>query len=308
MLVRLVLLGLCLIGLSDAAGEAAPLGSGSCQLKQLASIETYLTSDALLMRATMNGIPKYLVIDSDFGSNTLDQRAATELGLNVTPWRPWVIDILETPRASDQVARVNEFAFGGFAPQKAQFFVTPSYFRYSKDVAGALAPSFRNFDVEFDFSSSRIVLFAPSSCIEGPHWSNAGAAAIDLEAHRFETIRFPVLLDGKRVIAALSTDRAASSIRDQTAQALFGIGSDEQLSVLRTLTTEKGEIAINNPHFRLVPSYSNSFQVQPDVYIGLDVLKHLRIYVAENRHKIFLTAASGPPKIALELPALPRTR
>jgi hypothetical protein len=279
--------------LAATAPVVAQPAAGACDLKQLGSVELLMRPefDGVFVRATLNGVPKYLMLDTDMLGSTLSRDTADQLRLDI---KPLVEYVYRAGRSINGMALVDKFVFGRFPAERSRFYV--ERMPYSQ-ADGYLAPAFRLYDIELDFAAARMNFFEPSSCIQGPHWPNSGGAAIDLNLATFGLLRFPVLLDGKRVMASLDMRVPGNTIKDRVAKALFGTDPRTTGVVTpRALTTEDGGITINNPRLTLTTVYSTAPRnIDPDVALGLSTVRHLHIYIAYKRQKMFLTAASGPP-------------
>lgn len=285
-----------------AAAEAVPPSVGACPLKELASIPLLIRpqADAIFVQASLNTIPKIMMVDTDAEASMISIPVVEELRLE-----PQVARAADPfyARPPNRVLFVNvtNFVLGNLASQAMQFRIAEGY--VTIDAPGTVRPSFARYDIEFDFAAARMNLFQTSSCIEGPYWNNSGGAAIDIQESRSGLFRFPMSLDGKRVSAALDTARESTALRRQAAQTLFGVDSEQGSVTLHTLATETGGITINNPHLVVVAGReADEHYEPPDVFLGMATLKHLHLYVAYGRRKLFITAASGPPAVTMRLP------
>ena len=136
----------------------------------------------------------------------------------------------------------------------------------------------------------------------------------------------PVTLDGKPFLAAINTATNNSTLSANTAKFQFGITADSPDSkplgnfagdpdhkvfghVFSTLTFDG--VTVTNPHVAIIPDLigskdpNNSFRtdtrigrvddnIGPQLTIGMDVLRKLRLYIAFGERKLYVTPASVP--------------
>jgi len=151
-------------------------------------------------------------------------------------------------------------------------------------------------------------------------------------------IRVPVTLDGKTFRADISTGSANSTMSAKTAERVFDITADSPGSVplgpvgndprnkrfghvFKTLTFEG--ISVTNAHVIIIPDligtkdpdngFTTASRVQrvddglgSEVTIGMDVLRHLHLYIAYGEHKLYLTPADAPAPANAPVPASPQ--
>lgn len=297
----------------SAAAQSSPgtAPSSACEVKRVASIPLFMTQELgeVYMQAAINGTPKYIALALGDEYNVINREVAQELGLQFK----------HISADTDEHAFVSDLRFGGFNLRNVDFTVGDRGKHWgaaTNDLAGLMAPNPRFYDVELDMAAGQMNLFQPSTCIEGPYWANASAASIDLRPGRNNLFYFSLVLDGKHVQSDLDTGLTTTVLRRVSARALFDIdpaamhlpewrgtnGSTYYSVMMHSLATEDGVISITNPHFTIVPGWSREYENdQPVVTLGLSTLKSLHVYVAFARRKMFITAASGPPHINLEL-------
>jgi predicted aspartyl protease len=190
-----------------------------------------------------------------------------------------------------------------------------------------------NSDFELNFTAGKLNYFSTDHCNgHVVYWTTDAPAILSYrtsgpgESTAFDNhIRFHVTVDGKNMLAVMATGTTGSSMSARAAGALYDLTIDAPNTVplgtpdgdpnhrvfgytFKTLVF--GGVAVTNPHFRITPVVigehdpDNSFVTgsmvtkvddnrEPDVIIGMDVLRKLRIYVATYEHKLYITAA-GP--------------
>ena len=143
----------------------------------------------------------------------------------------------------------------------------------------------------------------------------------------FDThIHVPVTIDGKDFLADINTGAANSTMSAKTAKFVFDVTSDSPGAVtLRGAAADSGQkpfgyifkslafegISVNNPHVVIRPDLmgtkdpNNSLVggshitriddgIGSEVTVGMDVLRHLRLYIAYGERKLYLTPAAAP--------------
>jgi hypothetical protein len=140
-------------------------------------------------------------------------------------------------------------------------------------------------------------------------------------------IRVPVTLDGKSFLAVINTEAANSTMSAKEARIAFDLKPDSPGSV--PLGNVAGDpehkvfghvfsslafdgVAVANPHVAIIPdlvgakdpnnSVATGSLIQhvddglaPELTVGMDVLRHLHLYIAFDEHKLYISAAGAPP-------------
>lgn len=204
----------------------------------------------------------------------------------------------------------------------------------SDTVAGLLgADVLGNYDVEFDFGGNKLTLLSPDHC-RGKviYWPAAAVAAVPITVTRGGDISFPVTLDGKAVNATLDTGASTSVVNLSFAENNFGLtptspgvtsagtmnkthGSAVLSTHFKTLTfgdDTTGSLTVANPGADLVANFMGNSDVQgsshtgtklpskqqtmklPDMLLGMNVLRHLHVYIAYGEGMLYITPASTP--------------
>jgi predicted aspartyl protease len=219
---------------------------------------------------------------------------------------------------------------GSLKNDSAKFMVAPEGVAYGDDerVAGVLGTDIlQHFDVSIDFGKHTLALIDQNHC-EGNvvYWPAAAVAILPFERLRSGAIVFQATLDGRPIKAILDTGAAISTLYQRPAEGNFGLtlGSADT-PVAGTLDGEKGSttwrhsfktltfggVTALNPEFAIIPNrISKHFndtelgslipqpdvQVEPDALLGMNVLKHLHVYIAYKEKKLTITPAETPAK------------
>ncbi|HEX4105452.1 MAG TPA: retropepsin-like aspartic protease [Rhizomicrobium sp.] len=134
-------------------------------------------------------------------------------------------------------------------------------------------------------------------------------------------IRVPVALDGKNFSAIVDTGASITTMSAATAKAAFDVTADSPGAatiapgdprfgyVFHSLAFEG--IAVSNPHVLIHPDLVGKNDpdntnttgsriarmddgMEPDLIIGMDVLKHLHLYIAYGEKKLYITPPDPP--------------
>jgi hypothetical protein len=176
-------------------------------------------------------------------------------------------------------------------------------------------------DYELDFAHNKFNLFSSTHCAGNVvYWADK-AAAIPYTLDKLGLPIFPIELDGKKVSAALRLGAAGTQLKTDVSKTLYGF--DERSLGIRHDTSASGKavnhyramkmtlpgLSVTNADVQLVPglakscnlatsgpehsvNYQNCFG-SPPLTLGLDVLRHLRLYFATEEHIVYVTEAEA---------------
>lgn len=206
----------------------------------------------------------------------------------------------------------------------------------NKDVAGLLgADILKNYDLEIDFGAMKMSLLSPDHCPgKVIYWPATAVAAVPIEVTKDGDITFPVTLDGHQVLATLDTGAYSTTVNLSYAEEKMGLtptspgvttngalahthGSVTYHTRFKTLTfgdDATGSLTMANPESDLIANFMGNSDVAgeqrtgsklpsrhesvvlPDMLLGMNVLRHLHIYIAYGEQKLYITPASAPAK------------
>ena len=174
-----------------------------------------------------------------------------------------------------------------------------------------------HYDMDIDFGSGRLKYFSPDHCPgKVVYWSPPAVAVIPITIEDRARIIVQVTLDGKEVKAVLDTGASGSTTTLDWARRYFDLtpespemkkagnvnGSPRLPSLTHTFhTLSFGGVDVHNLRVSFIPYRSNSPGPlpQPDLTLGMDVLRHLHIYLAA-KEKILYVSEGSPPSKPLE--------
>jgi Retroviral aspartyl protease. len=321
---RIVALALVFVLPASAETQCPPL-------KIVASLDLVSTASANrhLIPMEISGTPRRMILDLGASVSMLSAKAASELGISTRKSRNVKIYSL-TGASSDRYASVPVKL--GTMPGNVDMFVSETLNDLSPDplVAGLLGTDvLSNYDLSIDFGANKLELLSQDHC-EGNvvYWPATAAAVVPFQIWSTGKIIFDVSLDGKTMKATLDTGAPNSTLRLDTAEREFGLqpgatdtpetghlNEREDLKTYRHTfkTLDFHGVAVGNPSITLVPEKMSKilaageserwrdpvteYGIQAPILIGMNVLKHLHIYIAYGEKKLYITPA-GTPKEA----------
>lgn len=210
------------------------------------------------------------------------------------------------------VATAHDFQLGAMATPDADFLVTdlppPS-------VDGVLnIRMFHRFDLDLDFVDRKFNTFSQDHCRgQVLYWRAPGVTRLPILT-RDSRIVTRVTLDGKELTAFVDTGSRTSALSFDAAKRLFDMHPDlpgaggQGANPVRFKTLSFGTVAIGNPQIVLTPGIlvrganpnprtgsrirSDAADAQPDMLIGMDILKLLHLYVALGEQSLYVTQGS----------------
>jgi predicted aspartyl protease len=310
--ITLALAGLWLSGAAPAE-ECGPL-------KILAQVQLQPAEDgsAEFVPVEIAGVTKHLLLDTGASATSITEKAAKDLGLKIKPshFRTYSANGTYSDDAAEASIGIGALKGGTF-----DFQIAP--FDFPDEIAGLLgADVLGQFDISIDFGTHKMDVLSQDHC-DGrvKYWKGQPLAVIPITRAASGHIIIPVLLDDHRVNAILDTGASRSSVNSDAAQGEFrlslgsadtpahGVLNGEEGSTtwrhkFRTLTFEG--VTVANPDFLIIPNRLKKHfgdkepgslisrppeSVEPDVLLGMNVLKHLHVYVAYKEKKVYITPA-----------------
>jgi predicted aspartyl protease len=314
--------------LAAALAAIVPAFADDCPPLQLyASVQLQRSpdGDAEYVPVTINGKPQLLELDTGAESSILTAEAAKQLGLesHVGNFRIYTV----TGDYSDQETTTS-LQIGNLKSNGIRFVVAPEgVLPLDPGVAGLLgADLLGNLDVSIDFGTNKLDLINPNHC-KGKvvYWPQRPLAIVPFEQPGTVHIIIPVTLDGHEMEAIVDTGASKSTLRRHRAETTFDLtmGASDTPAVghvngnkdvemwrhtFKTLTLEG--VTVANPELDIIPdrmsehvamgaetgSHINTRDegLKPDILLGMNVLKHLHVYIAYKEQTLYITPASEP--------------
>ncbi len=276
------------------------------------------------------GVPKLMLLDSGADFSTISSAAADELHLEVNQTNFRLYDV--TGAKADRFVSA-PMKIGTLQGPKLSLMLSPASLNNFGDprVVGLLgADILRNFDVSIDFGAHTITLLSQNHC-DGRvvYWPERPLAVVPFRLEKGYEIFLSVTLDGKDFTAQLDTGASTSTLEKGKAVGSFdlALGSADtpvsgNLNGREGLTTWKHRfkslslagIEVADPEIRIIPDKISEkvntwstgtllerrqYSVEvPPMLLGMDVLRHLHVYIAYKEKKLYITPASQPAAAA----------
>jgi hypothetical protein len=193
--------------------------------------------------------------------------------------------------------------------------VLPSFTPSDSRVVGILAMDVLNqFDLELDIAHHKLNLFSPDHC-KGQviYWTKtAPVAAVPMTLRDYFEFVIPMTLDDKSVNAELSTEDGAA-LNGAIAHDDFGLDNENGKHTFKMISVDG--LGITNPTLGIYKDAggcngaaheeaksllkeNDQRRIEhcfghPDIYLGLQQLKHLRVFVAFKERMLYATAAGA---------------
>jgi predicted aspartyl protease len=275
---------------------------------------------------TINSHQKLMLLDTGGWSSEVTSQAAADLGLPYVSIR--YSDVNLAGEESHQAASVDSFSIGQLTTKSVEFVVAPDRYLFhdEPEYVGFIAPNIlKNYDVDIDFGGGKLSLLSPDHC-EGKviYWPASAVAVVPMRVLRSGHILVSVKLDGKDVNAILDTGASTTTLMMPVAEDDFGLkmGSPDTPKVAempdrpgaatyehKFASLNFGGVAVSNLSVAVLPDFlrnkaggpqlgsrlgsSNAQEQVPDMLIGMNVLRHLHVYIAYREQKLYITQADG---------------
>lgn len=320
----------------QAAAAGFAVAEESCPpLTMVASVNMQIGADGrIYVPAAIDGAPKSMLVDTGGAFTEITRPVVDELKL---PTRHTNLEIIGVSGDTTQVAARAAFALGNLRADSVDFMLLPSVHQFPPDVpdaAGIVGPNLlRSYDLDLDFAAKKLNLISQKHC-DGKvvYWPAPNVAVVPVHVNSAGHIFVPVTLDGHKLTAQLDTGASVSVLDLAVAQNEFGVklgssdtpeagalpGDVAKIYSHRFKTLELEGIGIANLRLDLVPDRMSGKQTDPgdslkggsrlpakdteyglgDMLLGMDVLRHLHVYIAYKEEKLYLTAPAAPPEAA----------
>ena len=280
--------------------------------------------NAMVVPVRIDGQAEALLLDTG-GLTSQLSRAAVER-LNLTP-RTGHLNLLDVGgHASDEWVRADSVQLGNLMASGAIFVIAPNPDLGGLD--GILSTDLMSrYDIDMDFAALRLNYFSPDHCPGQVVYWHAPAVAVVPMRMQDHHIMVPVSIDGQAFDAVLDTGATRSTIGLSMARSVFGlkpggpgmtpagpVNGDPSLvayyHVFSSLTFPG--ITVRKPGMMILPDVMGTKDGETHIrdmafrppslgpILGMDVLKHLHVYIAYGEQKLYITAANPADQAALE--------
>lgn len=285
----------------------------------------------MLVPVSINGTSEMMLLDTDSDRTLIGKIAADELKLPQNNTRKKILG--GGGNISQTYVTIDKLLLGNMQAKDMTFFVSPDpNLGKGQPFIGELAPDLMSkFDVEMDFAALKLNYFSTDHC-DGQvvYWKTPAIAVIPFHLDG-QHISFKITLNGRTIIAAINTASSRTTLLAPAAQRIFDLTADspgvtplpgpdnkpEHRAFSKEFDTLAfGGVSVGNPRIVVVPDLLGSNDPyntaktgsnlikndddinKADLAIGMDVLKHLHIYIAFNERNIYVTPAGTGDAVA----------
>ncbi len=268
-----------------------------------------------LIPATVNGVKQNFVFDTGGFFSQIGPAAAAALHLPVTSGERELYDVRGA--VSRDQAEIDSFTLGRVTRQHLALQLSPNVGAFDGNpIDGILAlDMLADADAELDFGTDMLKQFSEDHCPgAGVTWKPPAIAMVPIAMAR-NHLTVPVTLDGHAFDAVIDTGASDTALTEAAARRIFGLtpgdadtppygelNGDPALPTyihwFKTLAF--GQVSVGEPGVLVIPDSSGpddrnrARMAIPDLILGMDVLRHLHIYLAMGEHKMYVTPAMEP--------------
>lgn len=327
-LLLLFIPAVCLFNLGFAFDS--PLWAEECQpLTLITSVDMIPVKDddAVLLPTKLNGSDVPMLLDTGAAFSEISQQAADRLKLDTRHVDLEMVGV--SGDTSNVVAKAQSFVLGRLHASSMDFVVSKSLDHLQGLADGLFAANLlTSYDVELDFANHKFNLMSPDHC-EGKviYWPASAIAVVPISRLRSGHIMMPVVLDGVRMNALIDTGATKTTLSLPMAEGSFhlkvntvdtpdagdlGGNPNTRKYKHRFNRLDFGDIAVANPTVYIIPDLmkaklghtpplgtrirdEDELYGLPDLILGMDVLRHLHLYIAYRESKLYATPESASP-------------
>jgi predicted aspartyl protease len=307
----------CLAPMTVQAEDCGPL-------KFVAAVDMELTPGGqVLLPVTVNGTPRRFLFDTGGTVSQISSAVADELKLRRRDSPIKLFDV--SGNISDKLAVVDSFAIG---PLKGADLLLQISSTFMGRIAGVITPSlFPHLDIDIDFGPRRLAFFATDHCIgHVTYWKTSALAVVPMTMRNLH-INVPVTVEGHTLQAIIDTGATGTFMEMDVAKRVFGLTPDSPGMTLAGYANGDhnlplyghifsslsfGGVSVVHAHVEIMPDRmaskdrDNDVQTgslvkhvddnieRPELTVGMNVLKQLHVYIAQEEHNLYISAAGRP--------------
>ena len=301
----------------------------SCSLKQVASLPASFQY-GVVIDTKVNGTLARLYLDTYSDVSGLNEAFARRIGLPIEDNPTAVYG--SGSRNLNLMTHVHQFELGNAKSQDEAFLLMPDEGDGTNDSpVGIFASDYlANYDLEIDPAGNKVVLRSQDHCRgQVVYWDKEYFATPILFRNNGarQHPELDVTVDGKTLHAVISTTAFTTVVRQLVAEERLGwaVGTeatpkngtwtdddgrklDQYEHTIQSLTF--GDVTLHNmkveiqpinlaAHVKDVGSHFSTLNTQqPDIFIGMDLLKKFHIYLAYKEATLYYTIAAPPKSVA----------
>lgn len=276
-----------------------------------------------LVPGTINGAPKLFLLDTGGHMSQVSEDTVKNLQMPTHDSALRLYDV--SGQESRSYVLADKLQIGSLTASHFPMMVMQS--GLAEDVDGIISTDLMlRYDIDIDFGSGLMRYFSPDHCPgKVVYWSPPAVAAVPITIKDQSSIWITVKLDGHDIKAMIDTGATRTTMSMDTARSRFDltpdspgmtkagdINGDSKLAsfthVFHTLSFNG--IDINNPKVNIMPDRVNSASREqqtasraltgisglnlPELLLGMDILRHLHVYMAFNEGQFYVSAGSEP--------------
>jgi predicted aspartyl protease len=274
-------------------------------------------SEIRTVPVSINGVEKQMVLDTGGAITQMSRRTIAEMNLPLRRSSAKVFDI--NGRVSSHFTLIENFGFGHLKRDKAALMVWPEP---ARPWAGIIAQDMlQPYNIDLDFVRDELRMYA-KDCPRPPAWTR-NATKIPMQTKGWH-LHIPLTLDGKSYDGIFDTGSRNTAMRMPTARRDFGIAPDTHpLKRYPAINGDPfldgyqhsfsklsvGDIVVEAPQLLLVPDVMNRNAdrspiardrarrhndglVLPELTLGMDVMKNLRLYISFSERALYVAPAA----------------
>lgn len=314
------------------AADCKPL-----QIVNTVKLESINNGNKVLVPVTINNTPEKFILDTGGYTSQISRKAVATLGLREEETQEALFDLYGN--SSRTRVQVDNLGLGQLTGHKIALHVSPLPLETDGDAAGLLSTNlFLLYDIDLDFGAGRLNYFSQDHC-DGrvAYWSERPLAMVPFALDNWH-IKVPVMIDGHEAQAIIDTGADDTVMLDTIAQEKFAIalGSDDaplqdtsKSDPLLKFYSHKFKslsfegLTVMNPRVTIMtnrvgtgaPAFKSSIRGvlndpynhvrMDDLIIGMNILKHLHIYIAYKEKKLYISPAGTGESVLFKTPATP---
>jgi predicted aspartyl protease len=296
----------------------------SCALKKLSTMAAQITPDnQLLVQTKIGDTPVPMLLDSGATWNGISHPMAKRLGLEFLNANAEIHPIGGSKLLNERVT-ISELALGTTKVLALNFFALGKGGDGTDGkAAGVLSATDRkDVDIEIDPAASAVNLFDQDHCTgKVVYWSSEySILPLHIDPHT-RWLSLDVEVDGQKLIGIIDTGASWTSMPAGPARDKFGLTATSpgvsavpegmtidaqpmETAAYNFQTMKIGDIVIHNPRIMITPlrydadlGRSSHINTQsmflPDIFIGMNVLKNLHMFIAYSERAIYYTGANA---------------
>ena len=332
---RAILAALLVLG---SAGAADAADCSSLKIENTVKMMPLGRTNRILVPITLNGVEKKFLFDTGGAFSAISLATVKELGIPQYHSNYRLSNLYGED--SDSFVQIHDVVFGKATNNGVQFQVMGNFGHPEDQVPfdGILATGiFLHDDLDLDFGAERVNFFSTDHC-EGKvvYWPHQVLSVIPIKMEQSH-LDVPVMLDGRPLRATIDTGASFTTLNLVRAQEKLGFSPDapaagtvprdnpeRQIYPRRFASLSFDGVTVQNPLVIVQPlkfgggktdettlasraehKDDQENRLSADMIIGMDILRHLHIYIASRESRLYVTEATPGESVLFKPAAAP---